>query len=55
MKARELGMTRAAARFLIHALKMKGFGWLPFIDAIRTFLRNPRSEAELAFELPYLE
>jgi hypothetical protein len=34
------------------ALKMKELVWLPFIDAIRTFLR---SEPELTFKLPSFE
>ena len=29
--------------------------WLPFIDAIGTFLRQPRAEEDLAFKLPWLE
>jgi hypothetical protein len=35
-----------------NALKSKDLGWLPFIDAIRTFLR---SEPELILKLPSLE
>jgi hypothetical protein len=35
-----------------NTLKMKDLDWLPFIDAIRTFLR---SEPELMFKLPSLD
>jgi hypothetical protein len=37
MEASACGTTRHAARFLRHALKMKGLGWLPTLDTFRTF------------------
>jgi hypothetical protein len=50
MKNRVTADDEQTACYVENASEIKQLGWLPFIDAIRTFLRQ--SDAELMFKLP---